>query len=359
VDSISAALVRVRSHHPPAGTIYHPRTTWPILRTSHAKSQPVGQWTLTILRTLAMTADGQVWQPLKVVASKVMKALGGGWALKTKCGHTGAIDRYLGFCKEERVPQDLWLLAQEQVIVAFAASWAGTISGLTVCQDIAGPHAWHTQHNLAWPGLRAAGCASSLRVSGVCTPSPPGKRSGPRLPWTCCGGFSMAWTSSTTLTKQSDCACWLHFGSSAGSASCSQEAVLAFLTTFYPLHDDWHNGKAAPIHLPWTKTTCLQGAMVHILRQASRMCPLTSLRSLLALGHVPSNVHLFGFLDQSGHRQALSKQIFIARVNEVWAADGIPWITGHSLRIGGTTGVTQGNQTPLDPKQLVMLVDQG
>jgi hypothetical protein len=151
VDSISAALVRAHSHHPPAGTIYHPSTTWPILRTSHAKSKPVGQWTLTILCTLAMTANGQVWQPLKAVASKVMKALGGGWALKTECGHTGAINRYLGFCKEERVPQDLRLPAQEQVIVVVAASWAGTISGLTVCKDIAGLHAWHTQHNLAWP----------------------------------------------------------------------------------------------------------------------------------------------------------------------------------------------------------------
>ncbi|KAE9389703.1 hypothetical protein BT96DRAFT_834533, partial [Gymnopus androsaceus JB14] len=46
---------------------------------------------------------------------------------------------------------------------------------------------------------------------------------------------------------------------------------------------------------------------------------------------------LLGYRDDSGELKVLTKSVFLKRCNQIWSEHGIPHMTGHCFRIGGTT----------------------
>ena len=52
---------------------------------------------------------------------------------------------------------------------------------------------------------------------------------------------------------------------------------------------------------------------------------------------LPANAHLFAFEADDGKHYVMRRSWFLDRCNEIWKSAGLPTITGHSFRIGGTT----------------------
>lgn len=61
----------------------------------------------------------------------VQLALEHGWAESTVTDYGHAVDRFLRFCADEKIPAKFQLPADEFVLGAFAASGAGVHSGAT------------------------------------------------------------------------------------------------------------------------------------------------------------------------------------------------------------------------------------
>ncbi|KAF9224483.1 hypothetical protein BS17DRAFT_641968, partial [Gyrodon lividus] len=64
--------------------------------------------------------------------------------------------------------------------------------------------------------------------------------------------------------------------------------------------------------------------------------PIAAINNHLNINKIPPNLPLFSYLSTRGWR-CLTKKILLACCNSIWLAAGIPAITGHSFRIGGTT----------------------
>jgi hypothetical protein len=116
------------------------------------------------------------------------------------------------------------------------------------------------------------------------------------------------------------------------------ESGSSFSPEYPPLQMDWCNGQVTILQLPWTKTTWSRGALLQVLTQSSRTCPVAALCTYVSSQAAQQRkTHLFAYLDSLEYCCSLLKCAFLAQVNRIWSADGHPCITGHSFCIGGTT----------------------
>jgi hypothetical protein len=73
------------------------------------------------------------------------------WAPNMRVGHRNALAHFEHFCNAYLMPRGKRYPISEAVLCAFAVHRAGRVAGLTVCNDIAGLHAYHIAHALPWP----------------------------------------------------------------------------------------------------------------------------------------------------------------------------------------------------------------
>ncbi|KAH7926292.1 hypothetical protein BV22DRAFT_983550, partial [Leucogyrophana mollusca] len=73
--------------------------------------------------------------------------------------------------------------------------------------------------------------------------------------------------------------------------------------------------------------------------------PVAALDNHLFVNALPADAPLFAFSSPSGLR-CLTKRKFLARCNSIWSAAGIPTLSGHSFRIGGTTTLLLSGVSP-------------
>ena len=108
------------------------------------------------------------------------QALTNGWADSTLDGYSRHVHRFLGFCKRERVLDNLHFPADEFILCAYMAADAGRISTNTIQNRLTGLKAWHNAHNAPWNG------SLRLRVilNGAKNMTPSSSKSPPRPPIT-------------------------------------------------------------------------------------------------------------------------------------------------------------------------------
>jgi len=94
----------------------------------------------------------------------------------------------------------------------------------------------------------------------------------------------------------------------------------------------------ASLHIPWTKTTGIDGAIISITSRDDPSCPLAALRHhLLCNQGVPSSAPFFSYRTNTGSWSPVTKGWFLARCNQVWKDAGLLEMLGHGFRIGGAT----------------------
>jgi hypothetical protein len=319
-SSISAALIRSYSSKPSRDVSSSTPTHRPSRVSGNPATTPRTQAASSILRTLAVRVGERLWRPSRFTSSKVVEALEGGWAPRTRRGHSSSVRRYLNFCHAERVPQDLRLPAVEQVVCAFAASRTGVISGSTARNDLAGLRAWHVRHNQPWPESRRL----RIILEGVERLRPCSSIRDERVPVTLDMIRSLVASLSTSNTFDAavrTCAL-LAFWGQCRLGELLPESKSSFSAEYHPSQADWYDGQVVSLRLPWTKTTKSKGASVPLLMQSSRTCPVTALRAFASTSSASPANHLFAYRTKLGHQQPLSKRAFLARVNAIWAAEG-------------------------------------
>jgi hypothetical protein len=92
------------------------------------------------------------WNPPPGLLDDISAIIRQGWAPRTRTAHDSAVKRYVQFCTDVGVPTHEVFPAPERVLVAFAASMAGSVAGTTARNLIAGIKAFHIARNLPWHG---------------------------------------------------------------------------------------------------------------------------------------------------------------------------------------------------------------
>jgi hypothetical protein len=287
----------------------------------------------------------------------------------THASYAADLLRFHQFCDKLSVSEDARMPASEILLAAFAAHSAGEVSGKTVSNWLSGVRAWHRISFAPWHGGKALaavhrGAVKLTPASSIREKRPPATlrhmgamhaRLDPTNPrdaailgaagytfWGCCRLGELLVPSHS---QAHDAFKFVRRGSRAELASSfrTTEAGVDFFK----------------FHIPWTKTTAEDGADIIITRRRGNpLCPIASMRLHLEVNKsVPASAPLFAYATPTGslpfsltlaHRalhltptfagwEALTKEAFMARCNEVVVATGLPPIFGHSFRIGGAT----------------------
>jgi hypothetical protein len=109
-----------------------------------------------------------------------------------------------------------------------------------------------------------------------------------------------------------------------------------------PRRSSWSGGKtnrrASEIQLPWTKTTHFDGATVFLVDQRDPLNASVAISRHFKASPLSSDAFLCEY-KTGRRREPLCKDEFMDMCNAVWSTAGIPRVTGHSFRIGGTTAL--------------------
>ncbi|KAJ7724785.1 hypothetical protein B0H16DRAFT_1333271 [Mycena metata] len=264
-------------------------------------------------------------------------ALQHGWADSTLTNYGSVVDRFLGFCTGQGVPQRLQLPADEFVLCAFAASGAGVQAGSTARNNISALKAWHAAQNAEWLG----GARLHYVLAGVENLAPDSSKRPPRPPIN--AAMLRTLYNGLNFTDPRDvavfaAACVAFWGQCRlGELLPTSLALTAskYLPTRHHYSRSSRNARASKLRLPRTKTQ-KKGEDVVLVQQVSPLDPKTALDMHLLVNKCDGAAPLFTFNTAAGPK-FLTKPKFLQRCNEIWVAAGYPRITGHSFRIGGTT----------------------
>ena len=125
---------------------------------------------------------------------------------------------------------------------------------------------------------------------------------------------------------------------------CLSEILSQWETSFTPSKVVCRHHLAPPFnangsqicHLPFAKVAKSKGEDVCICCQSDTSDPIAALENHLRVNNPPANIPLFSYLSLWGWR-CLSKKKLLTCCNSIWLLVGIPFSSGHSFCIGGTT----------------------
>lgn len=102
--------------------------------------------------------------------------------------------------------------------------------------------------------------------------------------------------------------------------------------------------------LPWTNVAKEKGEDIFLGHQLGTLDPIRSLLAHFttspAILEAPTSSHLFAYDVGGGRLVSLTKRKFLLICNPIWVAHGLPRISGHCFRIGGTTELLLRNVPP-------------
>lgn len=272
--------------------------------------------------------------------SDVNRVLDSCLAKSTLSGYAAAVTRFWAFCDAARIEIGRRFPTEEEVLAAYAASFASFSSGSTAASAFAALKTWHALHNKPWAG----GPRLNYVLRGVTNLAPVTSKKVPRKgidrhdlctlhdALDLSNPFDAAVYAAATIAFWAQC----RLGELLGSARLKHDP--SRFPSRSSISGTPISGASTFLHLPRTKTAQRSGEKVYITVQHGRADPIYALANHLRVNsRISSSAHLFAFRSQpGGPTRCLIKEAFLKRCNEVWAAHGVPRITGHCFRIGGT-----------------------
>jgi hypothetical protein len=275
--------------------------------------------------------------PSKKSLTNVQMALEHGWADSTVTNYGHAVDRFLAFCADEKIPTKFQLPADEFVLCAFAASGAGVHSGSTARNNIAALKAWHIAQNQPWNG----GSRLHYVLAGVENLAPESSKRPPRPPINTAmlralyDGLDFTSPRDVAVFAAACVAFWGQCRLGEILPVSATDIALVHKPTRAHVSRSHRNKRSTTLRLPRTKTR-KSGEDVVLVPQNKPIDPQIALHMHLTINSLPTSAPLFAYRTSSGF-QTLTRIKFLQRCNEIWQAAGYPHTTGHSFRIGGTT----------------------
>ncbi|KAF8805932.1 hypothetical protein BYT27DRAFT_7224662 [Phlegmacium glaucopus] len=97
--------------------------------------------------------------------------------------------------------------------------------------------------------------------------------------------------------------------------------------TFKTLQD---GSCSASFRIPWTKTTCEDGASVIVTARDDQLCPCTALRNHLDTNtDIPGTASLFAYMTPNGQWEHMTKYWFMEFCTTTWTGACLTHVLGH------------------------------
>jgi hypothetical protein len=280
-------------------------------------------------------------QALQKARNRLALALEHGHAPRTSHNYDYAIKRYLKFAASVGFSEKQALPASEELLLLFVCEGLGRTGPGTAKNNLSALRSWHVKHRLPWKRPECMGLVSKALTEfwprDVKKPKqrPPIKSSMVTM-------LAEAWRDGSPRHV-----CALAIAVAAWSGQCRLGELLppspsSLDPKRIPRRSSWSgsktNRRASEIQLPWTKTTRFNGATVFLVDQRDPLNATVAMSNHFKASPLDSNSFLCEY--KSGRRsKVLGKEEFLEMCNSVWTNAGIPRITGHSFRIGGTTAL--------------------
>jgi hypothetical protein len=282
-------------------------------------------------------------------------ALAHSHAPKTSKNYDYAVRRYIQFAASIGYSETDALPASEELILLWICDGLGKTGPGTAKQNLSALRAWHIKQLLPWHRPECVPFISkALREFWPRESKKPVSR--PPITSAMISMLVGAWQGGSSKEL-----CALAIALVAWCGQCRLGELLPETQDFIdhkrlPRRAHWtgpirSNPNGSELLLPWTKTNQFDGDKIFLLRQRH---PLNATHSL-SRHFAASPLNPERLLCEFGTRRSssfLCKESFMAMCNSVWSKKGLPRITGHSFRIGGTTALLCSGVNPDIVKKL-------
>lgn len=317
-----------------------PKLVPPVLGHSSTINKPVGS------RQASALAEAR---------NRLQLALAHSHAPKTAKNYDHAVRRYVEFAASIGYSEDDALPASEELILLWICEGLGKTGPGTAKQNLSALRAWHLKHRHPWHRPECIPFISkALKEFWPRETRKPTSRS----PITS-AMISMLVKAWHMGSPKELCALAVALAAWCGQCRLGEllpESQRSFDPKRLPLRKHWSgvtrsNSDSSELQLPWTKTNLFNGDKIFLLRQRQPLNATHALSRHFAASPLDSTRFLceFGTKFSSSF---LCKETFMAMCNSVWSKEGLPRITGHSFRIGGTTALLCSGVNPEIVKKL-------
>jgi len=269
---------------------------------------------------------------------KLQRTIRSAWQNSTLGKYENSINRFIKFCDNENIPFPYRLPASEFLLCAFTVSSAGLRAGDMISSDLSAVCAWHIINDVPYKG--SLQLKYTLKGARNLTP---GSSKRPLRP-------PVSWEMLEILVRELDqentedicvLACAL-------AATSGQARLGELLPTSMFIHDPLQHpsvsdlqppvtvGGSRALKFPHTKMTGNLSDVIFLCSQNDCTDPNSIIDKHIKINQLPLHYPLFSYRYGDGCA-ALTKRKFLTRCNDIWSRYGLPMITGHCFRIGGTT----------------------
>lgn len=270
----------------------------------------------------------------------ILQVINAAWAESTKTLYGAGLLVFHVYCDTHGIPEDRWCPLSAPLLLAFLSSCAGSYSGASLSNYVAGLKAWHLLHSHQWD-INPAELKTVLEGAGRLTP--PSSKRAAREPFT--PDTLMLLKTSLNLEEPLHAAVFacvtMCFWSVARLGELTVPNIQSFdaqkhITRANVSQVTDRDGKqVTKFFIPFTKTAGANGESIQCARQDSPVDPITALENHLHINKVDPSDHLFAWRAKKGLRP-LSKRQVISFISDLAKMHNLPNMKGHSLRIGGT-----------------------
>ncbi|KAL1739723.1 hypothetical protein HDZ31DRAFT_8212, partial [Schizophyllum fasciatum] len=320
---------------PSAGNEYAPSAYRPSVPASHR----IIAWVtpFTFIRQASMAAVSSELQ------TKLLSKVLARYEDSTLTSYGAGPLRFTQWCDQHHISESLRMPADRILLGAFVADMHEGGTGARVRSWMAGLQLWHRINGAEWEG-------DDFLVQAVLkTADKEGKVFSRPLRNPIDLTHLRALRASLTLTLPRDAAIWAAATIAFWGCRRLGELLPCANRKFDPEHHptratDTSRGVVdglvtVSFHLPFTKTTGVQGARCRITSTPgcyADVCPVWALDNHLAINSsLPASSHLFAFASR-GRDFPLTKEILLPLMDSIVSAAGLDPVKGHSYRIGGT-----------------------
>ncbi|KAJ3824523.1 DNA breaking-rejoining enzyme [Lentinula raphanica] len=259
--------------------------------------------------------------------------------LETQVRQHRQVDTFLLFATKRGLkPKDV-SPPTEQLICEFAVSFAGKVAGATARTYVSAVKKWVIRRGLPWKG----GPRLDQVLKGVNRHTPDTSIQEERSP------VKIEYLRILFQDREGDegfrrcrnaAAVLLFFGQMRAIEALPHSSDINSYPRLLPRVQDLAESNANGtriLQLPKTKTQQVRGEKVVLTPNGTEVDPVRALRKHLTANELGPGDPLFAFRNKEGGLEVLSRSAFLKTCNKTWKVHGIPRITGHCFRIGGTT----------------------
>jgi hypothetical protein len=256
-------------------------------------------------------------------------------SLTTQKKDASRLREFLSFCEGLGIKTRDALPAREDILLAWASSYAGRLAGKTVGAKLRAIHKEHDRLGLTWLG------GDRLRkvLIGVEELRPPSSFRSKRAPVT----ISMLEELDKGLNRSSGldicirAVCLLSFFCQlrSGELLPPTQSLKNFNpqrhATFANIAESTAENGACNLHLPWSKTQKSRGDDVWIPRQEAPLDPIHAIHKHFIKNKLNINHPIAAYRDPQGNIVTLTRSKFVHRINKILGdmKKGYPRVSGH------------------------------